>query len=414
MSGTLENPARAAREIQPGEPASGERKRNPRIAIVARRLWPLAGETERDLLQLADGLQEQGAQPTLVTPQWQKNWAERTTLRGIALTRLPWPATPGWGMLRYLYSLSRYLRQNRREFDGVIVQGLRAEAFAALASLGTNGPPIVLRATEAGDFGEVAWQRQARFGGRIAASCRQAEAIVAASPFIAEELVAANYPPSRIHVFPPSVSSEHLPRNEEQRESARKALMTVNHDLHVVGGAPVAVCISTLQRDRGLEMLVRSWLPIQQRWPHARLWIIGDGPDREPLFRLICDLDLRYRVVIPGAFDHWEDLLAAADLLIAPAPQPSTSAVLREGLAAGMACIACDQPEHRTLIEPEKNGLLYSRADRGSLAQCIARLIENEELRLKLAAAAKAFSSKQETTESLWLRNWFAAKRLNK
>lgn len=408
MSGTLQNPARAARESLPGEPW----ETGPRIAIVSRRLWPLAGEGERDVLQLAAELQERGALPTLITARWQKNWAERTTLRGVPLVRLPWPATPGWGMLRYLYSLSRFLRQSRSQFDGVIVQGLRAEAYAALVSLGTNGPPVILRATEAGGYGEVAWQKQARFGGRIAAKCQQAE-IVAASTFIADELKEANFSASRIHVFPPCVSSEHLPRNEEQRESARKALVTVNHDLHVVGGAPVAVCITPLQRDRGLETVVRSWIPVQQRWPHARLWIIGDGPDREPLFRLICDLDLRYRVVIPGAFDHWEDLLAAADLMIAPSPQPSTSVVLREGLAAGMAVVASDQAEHRMLIEPEKNGLLYSTADRGSLSQCIVRLIESEELRQNLGTAAKESqeSLSQETSESLWLRNRFATER---
>jgi glycosyltransferase involved in cell wall biosynthesis len=318
-------------------------------------------------------------------------------------------------MLRYLYSLSRFLRQSRSQFDGVIVQGLRAEAYAALVSLGTNGPPVILRATEAGGYGEVAWQRQARFGSRIAAKCHEAAAIVAASPFIADELKGANYTSPPIHVFPPSSSNEHPPRNEEQRESARKALVNVNHDLHVVGGAPIALCISPLQRDRGLETVVRSWISIQQRWPHARLWIIGDGPDREPLFRLICDLDLRYRVVIPGAFDDWDDLLAAADLLIAPAQEPSTSAVLRTGLAAGIAVIASDQAEHRTLIVPEKNGLLYSTADRGALSQCIARLIESEELRQNLGVAAKETlgqdSLAQETNESLWLRNWFATER---
>ncbi|WP_254513371.1 glycosyltransferase family 4 protein [Anatilimnocola floriformis] len=415
MSGTLPNPARAARESLSAEPAeNGAAETAPRIAIVSRRLWPLAGEAERDVLRLATELQEQGARPTLVTARWQKEWSERTTLRGIPLTRLPWPATPGWGMLRYLYSLSRFLRQNQTQFDGVVVQGLRAEAYAALISLGAKGPPIVLRATEAGDYGEVAWQRQARFGGRIAAKCQQAEAIVAASSFVAAELQAANYSADKLHVFPPLASQEHLPRSEEERESARKALVNVNHDLHVVGGAPIAVCILPLQRDRGLENVVRSWIPIQQRWPHARLWILGDGPDREPLFRLICDLDLRYRVVIPGAFDYWEDLLAAADMLIAPAPQPSTSTVLREGLAAGMAVIASDQPEHRQLITPEKNGLLYATAERGSLSQCISRLIENEDLRKGLGDAAKASYARQETSESHWLRTWFATRRLRK
>lgn len=407
MSGTLHNPAG-----QTYERLLGEREHSPRIAIVARRLWPLAGETERDVLQLAASLQQSGMRPTLITPRWQKNWAEQTTLQGIPLTRLPWPATPGWGMLRYLYSLSRYLRQQRNEFDGVIVQGLRAEAYAVIASFAQHGPPVVLRASEAGPHGEMAWQKQSRFGSRIAAQCQQAAAIVATSQFVADELLAAKYSSSQIRVVPATISNEHSPRSEETRESARKALATVNHDLHVVGGAPVALCIASLQRDRGLETAIRAWIPIQQRWPHARLWIIGDGPERENLFRQICDWDLRYRVVIPGEFDHWDDLLQAADLLIAPAPHPSSSLVLREALASGLAVIASDQAEHRQFVKSEKNGLLYSLTDRSTLTQCFTRLIENAELRQLLGTAARESNSlSQETSESLQLRKLFAAER---
>jgi glycosyltransferase involved in cell wall biosynthesis len=407
MSGTLQNPAGRCYEQLPG----ASREHSLRIAIVTRRLWPLASESERDVLQLAASLQQDGVQPTLITPRWQNNWAERTTLQGIPVTRLPWPATPGWGMLRFLYSLSRYLRQHRNEFDGVIVQGLRAEAYATLASL-AQGPPVILRASEAGPHGDIAWQQKTRFGSRIAAKCQQAAAIVTSSQFVADELLAANYSSSQIHVLPPAINDEHQPRNEETRESARKALAAVNHDLHVVGGAPVALCIASLQRDRGLETAIRAWIPIQQRWPHARLWIIGDGPERENLFRQICDWDLRYRVVIPGAFDHWEDLLQAAGLLIAPAPEPSRSVVVREALASGLAVIASDQAEHRQLITPEKNGLLYSLTDRSSLTQCFTRLIENEDLRQSLGTAARESDSlRQETSESLQLRNLFATER---
>lgn len=408
MSGTLQNPARnVAAEVTGGRISAP-----PRVAIVTRRLWPLAGEAERDILQLASALLETDMRPTFITPRWQKHWAETTTLRGIPVQRLPWPATPGWGLLRYLFSLSRYLRQHRHLYDAVIVQGLRAEAYCALTSLPANIMPIILRAGEAGPYGEVAWQRQTRFGPRIAAKCQHAIAIMAAAPFVAEELRAANYSAARIQVFPPAVGSDYPPRNEDTREAARHAVAAVNHDLHVVGGAPVAVCISPLQRERGLETLIRSWVPVQHKWPHARLWIAGDGPERESLFRLICDLDLRYRVCLPGAFDHWEDLLQAADVLVAPAPQPSSSMVLREGLVSGIAAVACDQAEHRALIAAERNGLLYSPADRSSLSQSLFRLFENADLAKQLGSAAREQTELTSlNNESLWLRDLLTAER---
>lgn len=404
MSGTLQNPVRNCATNRSEEPIESAR-----IAIVARRLWPLTGEAERSVLHFADSLLESGARPTLITPRWQRQWAERTTLRGIPLVRLPWPATPGWGLLRYLFSLSRFLRQNRQEFDAVVVQGMRGEAYCALTSLPANGPPVILRASEAGPYGEVAWQRQARFGQRIAAKCRGAAAIVAASPFIAEELRAAHYAADQVQVIPPQPALELPTRSEELRESARHAVAHVNHDLHVVGGAPVVLCVSPLQRERGLESLVRAWLPIQHRWPHARLWIVGDGAEREPLFRLICDLDLRYRATIPGSFDHWEDLLQAADIVVAPAPQPSSSILVRESLAAGLPVIASDQAEHRALVRHEQNGLLYSLTDRQSLTASLTRLIENEDLSRQLGATAReSLRVDHDLCESRWLQRFLA------
>ena len=210
-------------------------------------------------------------------------------------------------------------------------------------------------------------------------------------------------------MIPPTPSLGIPPRSEELRESARHAVAHVNHDLHVVGGAPVVLCISPLQRERGLESLVRGWLPIQQRWPHARLWIVGDGPEREPLFRLICDLDLRYRATIPGSFDHWEDLLQAADMVVAPAPQPGSSAVVKEALAAGLPVVASDQAEHRSLIRQEHSGLLYSLTDRQSLAGALVRLLENPDLGRQLGATAReSLAVNYDLCESRWLQRFLA------
>jgi glycosyltransferase involved in cell wall biosynthesis len=408
MSGTLDNPARGL-----AEGLSDEHATSPlHIALVSRRLWPLAGESETSVLQLADRLHQGGAAPTLVTARWQPHWAERTTLRGMPVVRLPMPATPGWRMLRYVYALSRYLRQHRNAYDAVVVSGLRAEAYCALSSLRGSGIPVILRASEAGPYGEVAWQKQTRFGNRIAGRCKEAAAIVAASGFVADELHAFGYPNQRIHIRPPFISGDATPRNEETRQAARSAVAAVNHDLHVVGGAPVMLCISPLQRERGLDTLIRAWLPIQHRWPHARLWIIGDGPEREPLFQLICDLDVRYRAVLPGAFDCWDDLFRAADVLVAPAPQPSTSLVLQEALASGVPVIASDQAEHRGLISPERTGLFYSPTDKGALTHCLTRLLDNPQHRIQLGLAARdAHFSEPRNDESLWLREFLAAQR---
>ena len=52
-----------------------------------------------------------------------------------------------------------------------------------------------------------------------------------------------------------------------------------------------------------------AWGPIVARWPHARLWLAGDGPDRAALQGQIAAMNLGHRVMLVGVFDTIDELL---------------------------------------------------------------------------------------------------------
>ena len=327
-----------------------------RLAILAPRFWPLAGAAQRDLLRLAEQFRRAGCQPTVVTAQWRKDWPRQIAVREVPIVRLRGSPRSGWSTLRYLYALAGWLSEQRGQIDLVLAAALRHEAYAAIGA--GLGIPVVLHA----EPGEIAWQRTARFGSRIARRCQRAQAIVATSPLVERELLAAGYDAGRISVIPPGVPIPPL-TGAAARDAARDAFAGVNHDLFAPSQHPVALAIARFTRDEGLGDLIKAWRSISARWPAARLWIVGDGPEREPLYQLIGDLDLRYKVLLPGTFLETEDLLAAADLFIRPATSDGNPLRLAEALAAGLPAIATDLPSHRQWIEPEKTGLLVPPGD---------------------------------------------------
>jgi hypothetical protein len=176
-----------------------------RLAVVSPRFWPLAGEAETHLLRLAEAWRAAGVAVTVATATWQRGWPRNIVVQEIPVARLPGAPHGGFATLRYMYGLSHWLGEQREAFDAVLVSTLRYEAYCAVRSLAGTGVPVILQAERAGPAGDVAWQRSATFGSRIASRCRQATAFIATSRLVAGELAAAGYAAERTTTIPRGV-----------------------------------------------------------------------------------------------------------------------------------------------------------------------------------------------------------------
>jgi len=364
-----------------------------RVALVTRRFWPLMGGSERVMGLLAEEMHALGAQPVIVTAQWDSHWPVEIDYAGIVVHRLPQPQIRGWGTVRYLWALSRWLKKQRDELDAVLVSTLQYDAYAAIAALADRPVPVILRAETAGPAGDCHWQRQFGFGGRIKRRCMQAAAIVATSDEVAQELRDDEYPADRIECIPNGVAVCE-PRTPERRLAARGVLAESNPDLRVSPETPVGLYIGRLAADKGLHDLIRAWRRILAIWPDARLWLVGEGPDRDDLYDRLREHELKYHVAMPGAFDDVNELLHAADVFILPSHAEGTSLPLLEAMVAGVPIVASDLAAHQQLTPHRERSLLVPVKNPAALAESIA-----EVLTLKDEASRRAEQARQYVIE---------------
>ena len=359
-----------------------------RLAIVTPRFWPLAGEAETHVLRLAERWKAAGVDVQIATATWQSDWPRNIVVRELPVTRLSGAPRGGFGTLRYMYALTRWLREQQAALDAVLVSTLRFEAYSALGALANTELPVFLQAEQAGPAGDVAWQRTAPFGSRIARRCRQAAAFIATSGLVAAELATADYAAERTMTISRGVPIP-PPQGAASRDAARESLAGVNHDLACPNQHPVVLAIGRFVPETGFAHLVKAWAAVAARFPQARLWIVGDGRQRELLYQLIGDLDLRPRVCLPGIFAQTHELVAAADVIVQPAVAESPTLAMLEGMAAGLPAIATDLPGHREWIAGGETGLLVSPGDSRALAGAIIELLENPARGVGLGAAAR-------------------------
>ncbi len=306
-----------------------------RVVMVTRRFWPLVGDAEDAMRDLACGLPRLGVQTTVVSPRWHADWPVLSHFGGTCVHRLPLRGGALGSRTYFLMSLVHWLRRRRSQFDLAVVAGMRFEAYATLWAFRRTRIPVVLRP----EIDDLDWQKKSLAGSACRKRCQTAAALIARDPTIKQALLQEGWTPPRLHSIPDGIPPGRLRKITICCE-ARRDLASANGDLTTGVGVPLVVYCGPLQRHAGLITLVRAWPTVLRQWPTAKLWLIGEGPDREPLFQLIRDLEIADCALLPGAFENLEQVFLAADLLAEPRVVDSLPRVFLEAAAAGLPIIA--------------------------------------------------------------------------
>ncbi len=127
------------------------------------------------------------------------------------------------------------------------------------------------------------------------------------------------------------------------------------------------------------------------RTPHARVVIVGDGPDRPMLERAVLDLGLRDVVTLLGAVPHWRvpGVLAAGEVLALPSRYEELGSVLIEAMRAGLPVVASRTGGIPDLVADGETGLLVPPGDPVSLALALDRVLSGRESAARMRTNAR-------------------------
>jgi glycosyltransferase involved in cell wall biosynthesis len=372
----------------------------PRVVLVTRRFWPLVGGAEIMAARLAAGLHARGAAATILTARWQPAWPAEIEHHGVRVVRLVNPQLRGWGTWRYMQAVASWLRRHRSQFDLVYVSMLKHDAYAAITAAQSERFPVVLRAEGAGLTGDCHWQLEANCGSRIKRRCQRADAFIAPSPAIERELIVSGYSRGRIHYLPNGVAMPE-PRDAASRRQARADLAEADSSLAIGEESPLAVYTGRLHAMKGLDDLIRAWPRVLAHVPNARLWLVGDGPQRAELNDLIGHLGLWGFVYLAGPFDDIEEFLRAADMFVLPSLEEGMSLALLEAMAMGLPVVASAIPANEAVVENGLTGRLVTVRDSDRLAPVILELFEDRNQAERLGTAAREHVSRRYSLDAM-------------
>jgi glycosyltransferase involved in cell wall biosynthesis len=174
------------------------------------------------------------------------------------------------------------------------------------------------------------------------------------------------------------------------RFRSRELAAEVRREFEIPPDARVVGTIGRLNEVKCQDLLIRSFGRVRGRDARARLLIVGDGPKRADLDRLVGELGLSGSVHFAGYQAHPERYLQAMDVFALTSRAEGLPLAILEAWAAGLPVVSTRVGGIPMVLEDGRTGLLLDSGDEDALAASLIRLTGDEDLRRRLGEAGRA------------------------
>jgi glycosyltransferase involved in cell wall biosynthesis len=363
-----------------------------RVCMLAYALY----ETDTRILQYAQALAARGDQVEVISLRTPGQPAQGL-VNGIPVRRIQERGYTEKGKISFLLRILRFFckslalltwRQFRRPYDLIHVHSVPDFlVFAALLPrlLGTK---IILDIHDllpefyASKFGVsdksltfrlLLWEERL--------SCRFAHRVIAANHLWVQKLESRSVPPAKLSVFLNYPDTALFQPREKQGS----------------GGKFLILFPGSLNWHQGLDVAIRAFHHIADQVPEAEFHIYGDGGAKEDLIQLVERLRLQERVIFHGwlPVPQIASLMAQADLAVVPKRKDSFgdqafSTKTLEFMCLGVPLVLSDTTIDRHYFN-DSVVRFFRSGDEQDLAQAMLQMIEDRELRERLAGNALEF-----------------------
>jgi N-acetyl-alpha-D-glucosaminyl L-malate synthase BshA len=159
--------------------------------------------------------------------------------------------------------------------------------------------------------------------------------------------------------------------------------------------------ISNFRPVKRVHDLVYAMKMVSRKDPGTKLMLIGDGPERISVERLVKRLDLEEYVTLTGFRSDVANLLKCSDVVVLCSETESAPLTLLEGMSSGLPVVATRVGGIPEIIKDGVNGLLVQSKNPEAIAEKILELNSDPEMRRSLGEAARETVLEKYTAEKI-------------
>ena len=142
---------------------------------------------------------------------------------------------------------------------------------------------------------------------------------------------------------------------------------------------PRLLCLGRLVVEKGFDVALSAFTTVLERFPDARLVIVGEGPERKNLATRAAELRLGNTVEFVGAVPveevpHW---ISEAAVVLIPSRLEGFGLVALEAALLGRPVVATRVGGILEVVSHEQTGLLVEKDDSNGIANAVRSLLED-------------------------------------
>lgn len=361
-----------------------EKRNDISVLMIIGLFYPVVGGAEKVCQRLSKKLIDKGISVTVLTQQ-RDGLPGYEVIDGIPVYR----KMKGWhpfGLL-YMISVLSFLLKQRRKFDIIQCFGMFIFVPPVLLMKYLFRKKVVLRLLCSGQFGDFWWIKQLKLKKLVIAASKRFDRIIFLSSDMKKELLRNGFPVEKLLYIANGVDVDFFKPPESDEGSKGKNIC----------------CVGRLDKQKGLEYLIRSIDIIRSKENGVKLFIVGEGKQRATLEDLCRKLELRSHIVFVGITDDVRRYYHNAKIFVLPSVSEGMSSSLLEAMSCGLPVVATLVGGNREIVESRlasgkelvshyqlsENGVLVKPGDDKGLAEALLKLLKDEGLSNQLGENAR-------------------------
>jgi len=210
--------------------------------------------------------------------------------------------------------------------------------------------------------------------------CNVCNHVIAPADYVKKELIEFGVK-KPITVIPNGVNTKRF--KPEKNSFLRKTL-------HISKNDKIVVYVGRIAREKSIDFLIRSFAKAAKKEKNVQFVIVGDGPERKNLEKLISKLKISERVFLMGFVEHKDitKIYQSADIFVFSSTTETQGLVVLEAMSCGLPVITVKDWVFEEFIENGVDGFMVEKKE-SVFAGKILEVLENENLRKKISENAR-------------------------
>lgn len=149
------------------------------------------------------------------------------------------------------------------------------------------------------------------------------------------------------------------------------------------------VTVGTLNRQKGMQYLIKALPKVIKEFPDVKLEIVGDGGYKKDLQSQVKHLKLKDHVKFVGFLPDVEKYLAKFDIYVQPSLSESFGLAIVQAMGAGLPVIATNTGGIPEIITDGITGLLVESKDSKAISEALIELLRDPKKAREMGKVAR-------------------------